>query len=108
MAIITMFAKLRAETEHKAKWVVASCPDLDVHSQGTTEEEAKKNLAEAISLFFISCFERGTLEAVLKECGFRPHLLHEPMQQQKDEPNMIDVPIPLFLDKAEDAFGCPA
>ena len=34
-------------------------------------EEAKKNIAEALFMFFRSCFERGTLDAVLKQCGFR-------------------------------------
>lgn len=30
---------------------VALCPELDVASQGDTVEEAKRNLAEAVSLF---------------------------------------------------------
>ncbi len=50
--------------------MVASCPPLDVYSQGKTEAQAKKNLVEALSLFLESCHERGTLDAVLKECGF--------------------------------------
>jgi len=41
-----------------------------VHSQGKTEVQAKKNLIEALSLFLESCHERGTLDAMLKECGF--------------------------------------
>ena len=31
---------------------VALCPELDVASQGTTVEEAKANLKEAVELFF--------------------------------------------------------
>jgi predicted RNase H-like HicB family nuclease len=31
---------------------VALCPELDVASQGATEEEAKANLREAVELFF--------------------------------------------------------
>ena len=31
---------------------VALCPELDIASQGTTIEEAKANLQEAIELFF--------------------------------------------------------
>jgi predicted RNase H-like HicB family nuclease len=31
---------------------VALCPDVDVASQGTTVEEARANLAEALELFF--------------------------------------------------------
>jgi predicted RNase H-like HicB family nuclease len=31
---------------------VALCPDLDIASQGTTVEEARANLVEALELFF--------------------------------------------------------
>ena len=31
---------------------VALCPELDVASQGVSVEDAKKNLAEAVELFF--------------------------------------------------------
>jgi len=51
---------------------ISSCPILDVVSQGETEEEAKNNLVEAVTAFAISCFERGTLEKVLEQCGFKP------------------------------------
>lgn len=53
------------------KGYVSTCPILDVHSQGTTQREAQKNLKEALELFFVSCFERGTLDQVLKECGIK-------------------------------------
>jgi predicted RNase H-like HicB family nuclease len=49
---------------------VASCPVLDVVSMGMTKEEAKHNLLEAASLFLTTCFEMGTLEQVLCQCGF--------------------------------------
>ena len=63
-------AKLPVKITRKRKYVVASCPILDVVSQGETEAAAKRNLREALSLFFLSCFERGTLDAVLKHHGF--------------------------------------
>lgn len=31
---------------------VAFCPDLDIASQGATDEEARANLVEALTLFF--------------------------------------------------------
>ena len=31
---------------------VALCPELDIASQGKTVEEAKRNLSEAVELFF--------------------------------------------------------
>lgn len=38
--------------ERDDDWYVAFCPELDIASQGTTIEEARENLAEAIELFF--------------------------------------------------------
>ena len=37
--------------EHEGAWYVATCPELDVASQGHTIEEATKNLHEAVQLF---------------------------------------------------------
>lgn len=51
---------------------VAGCPSLDVFSQGRTEQQAVENLNEALHLFVLSCFERGTLVQVLKDSGFEP------------------------------------
>ncbi len=75
----------------KERWYVASCLMLDVHSQGDTAEQAQTNLFEALKLFLTSCFDRGTLEAVLKECGFRPE-----KSSLSSEGTMIHVPIHLF------------
>ena len=33
-------------------WYIGHCPSLEIKSQGDTEEEAKENLLEALSLFF--------------------------------------------------------
>jgi predicted RNase H-like HicB family nuclease len=95
---IALTAKLPIQIIKKAKWFVASCPALDVASQGETEEEAKKNIAEALFMFLRSCFERGTLEAVLKQCGFSPVM----EQDQDTEPiessiKQEYVDIPLYL-----------
>ena len=46
---------------------VSYCPALDVCSQGDTEDEASANLIEALQLFVQSCYERGTLDAVMNE-----------------------------------------
>ena len=40
-----------ALVEREGDGYVALCPELDVASQGDTVEEAKRNLAEAVSLF---------------------------------------------------------
>lgn len=52
------------------RWV-ASCPKLDVFSQGRTEEQARAALKEAIELWIESCLERHTLDEALRECGFQ-------------------------------------
>ena len=64
--------RLPARIRKKGKWYVSSCPSLDVHSQGHTKEEARRNLVDALVFFLESCFERGTLEEVLREAGFVP------------------------------------
>ena len=51
-------------------WYIAHCPPLDITTQGKTEAEAKKNLAQASELFVVSCFERGTFEQALRELGW--------------------------------------
>jgi predicted RNase H-like HicB family nuclease len=38
--------------EREDDWYVALCPELDIASQGTTIEEARHNLIEALELFF--------------------------------------------------------
>lgn len=34
------------------EWYVAQCPELDIASQGETEDEALSNLKEALELYF--------------------------------------------------------
>jgi predicted RNase H-like HicB family nuclease len=70
-ADIILNIQLSFELVKKEKWYVASCPALDVFSQGETEIQAEKNLRETLCLFLTSCIERGTLDTVLKECGFK-------------------------------------
>ena len=53
--------RFTAVVEHEEDAFVALCPDLDIASQGSTVEEARANLVEAIELFFetASVEERG-------------------------------------------------
>lgn len=95
-------ARLPFNIIDKKNYYLASCTVLDVHSQGDTQEKARNNLIEALSLFFLSCFERGTLDAVLKECGFKPGFFSSKITKSSlDYPQLkkkyIDVPIPLFV-----------
>ena len=47
-----MTYQLTAIIEKEGDGYVALCPELDVASQGDTIEEARKNLQEALELFF--------------------------------------------------------
>ena len=67
---IGLTARLPFRLQKRKKWFLSSCPILDIYSQGTTEQEAIGNLKEALSLFFITSLEIGTLDTVLKDCGF--------------------------------------
>ena len=98
-----MTLELPVRVTQKEKWYVAACPALDVVSQGDTAEEAKTHLAEALQLFLISCLERGTLEAVLKECGFSPVPESPP-----EDPAMEKIDIPLhLLARFSESDQCP-
>jgi predicted RNase H-like HicB family nuclease len=82
----------------KDKWILASCPVLDVHSQGGSEAEAIANLREALQLFLEGCFEMGTLEQVLKDSGF--HL----SDAQAPKGGQPTIEIPLNLARVEEAL----
>lgn len=70
---ITLDVELRAfvRRDTEERWV-AVCPSIDVASQGTSADDAKLCLDEAVQLWFESCIERGTLERALQESNFRP------------------------------------
>jgi len=47
-----MTRQLTAIIEREGDGYVALCPEVDVASQGNTVDEARKNLQEALDLFF--------------------------------------------------------
>jgi len=94
--IIILTAHLPFKIKKRSKWFVSSCPILDIYSQGRTEQEAIKNLEEALSLFFISCLEIGTLDQILKNCGFIVAKSDEDITEPSTEDNYLNVPIPLL------------
>lgn len=97
--------KLPYTITKKRKWYLASCPVLDVHSQGETKEKAKTNLREALIMFINSCFERGTLNEVLKEFGFVPVLYRETIKPSKKKLspkyNYLNIPLPMAVDQSK-------
>lgn len=93
--------KLPFDIKKDDDWYVSSCPVIDVHSQGKTIKKAKENLSEALSLFLISCFERGTLAEVLRESGLRP--LHKVPHTPKriDKSKYLDINIPFNIQRTQ-------
>ena len=47
-----MKSHFTARTWREGEWIVAQCLEIDIASQGETEEEALANLAEALELHF--------------------------------------------------------
>jgi len=47
-----MLKQLTAIIEREGNGYVSLCPELDIASQGDTIEDARKNLREALELFF--------------------------------------------------------
>ncbi len=91
--IIKVKVKLPYKIREENNWYISCCFPLDIHAQGRTEKEAIKQLKEAVELFLTSCIEMGTLENVLKECGFT---LAEPKKQLSFQ-NQPTINIPLSL-----------
>lgn len=86
---------LPVKFEKKGKWIEVSCPVLDVITQGENMEIAKKNIIEALTLFLTTCYEMGTLDDVLLECGFTN--AGAVTESKKDKKNEKYVAIPLYL-----------
>lgn len=49
---MTRQLRLTAIIEREDEGFVSLCPELDIASQGSSIEEARSNLAEALALFF--------------------------------------------------------
>ena len=101
---------LPVKIEKKDKRFIASCPALDIFTQGETKEDAKNNLNEALNLFFISCSERGVLEEALKERGIKYCLpsVESDIKSVKriNKEDYINIPIaPFFSDNKYSQFA---
>ena len=74
--------------------LIAFIPLLNIASTGATKDEALANVTEALKVWFASCYERGTLEAALKECGFHPSPQQELPGHEPDD--YVEVPLSLL------------
>ena len=80
-------------TRHDAVGYIACCSALDVYSQGPTEDVAVRNLVEALELFLASCYRRGQLDRVLKDCGLE--LDQNPESPVPATQRIVRIPVPL-------------
>lgn len=66
-----MKQKFRASVWHEEGLWIAQCLDVDIASQGPTEDEALENLKEALTLYFESptATNRPTIRTVEIELG---------------------------------------
>jgi len=85
---IEMTVQIKVKKE--GVYFIASCPVLDVHSQGRMKKTAVENLVEALQLFMETCFERGTLDEVLKDAGLHVSKRHYRKHQMR---NSVSIPI---------------
>ncbi len=96
---IKMTLELPIKVVKKERWFIASCPALDIVDQGDTAEEAKAHLGGALIGFLVSCLAHGTLDEVLRDCGFSPVLSDNPDETNLEEiePCEDTIAVPLYL-----------
>lgn len=92
-----MELSFRVMSSKKDKHYVSCCPVCDVWAQGETKEKATENLREALQLFLIDCYERGTLDKVLKDSGFTA-VRTPPKKEMKHSKHTIDIILPFIID----------
>lgn len=64
---MTRTRDLTAIIEREDNAYVALCPELDIASQGDTVEEARRNLIEALELFFETADETEVQQRLANE-----------------------------------------
>jgi predicted RNase H-like HicB family nuclease len=62
---------LTDHTFKEGKTYVAYVPELDLSSCGATDEEARKNIRDAVRGFLETSADMGTLAEILEEAGYQ-------------------------------------
>ena len=65
-----MRLKLTEELWKEGNMYVSFCPELDIASCGENVDQAKKNLKEVILINIQEARKLGTLDDLLRDCGF--------------------------------------
>ena len=97
-ATATFTISFPIEVKKEVRYYFASCPTLDVWACGKTQVDAVKNLKDTLQLFLAHCFDRGTLEMVLKGCGFTS-LKQSLFQDTACQIDEMEVPLPFVIDR---------
>jgi predicted RNase H-like HicB family nuclease len=98
-ALLKFELKVPVEVHKGSTAYIARCPIFDVSSQGKNPEQAKKNLVEALFLFVTTCFEMGTLDEVMKQCGFKPSKTVAGKLSLKKDQELLSVPLPFMVSR---------
>lgn len=72
-----------AVIEREDDWFVATCPEVDVVSQGKTIEDARANLLEAVELFFEVASPSEIRRRLKKETYVMPLMPNVPIMKSK-------------------------
>jgi predicted RNase H-like HicB family nuclease len=104
--VATFTLTLPFKLQKQGGMYISSCPPLDVWSQGETAKKAQENLVEAVSLFIHSCFVRGTLDRVLRRCGFVPLASMPKVLPKAPQGRQIKVPVPVPFAFYGQQAGC--
>ncbi len=96
-ATIKFEARVPVEVFEGTSYFVANCPIFDISSQGKDAEDAKANLTDAITGFLLTCFDMGTLDEMLKKCGFKhvKTIVQEEYIEMGED--YIDIPLPFMI-----------
>ena len=62
--------KITIEFWREGNLYIANCPELDMLAQGSSLDEARKNLFEIVEIQFEEMRELSTLDEFLEEIGF--------------------------------------
>jgi predicted RNase H-like HicB family nuclease len=94
--------KLPLKFTQKKRWILASCPILDGHSQGETIDEAKKNIRDALTGFLTTCNDMGTFDSILEKAGLKPVIVFSgfyppsPSKSLSQYDDFVDIKLPFI------------
>ena len=64
--------ELTGEIWQEGSMYTSYCHELDIATAGRTFDEARKNLVEAVEIFFEETKRKGTFKTLLEEAGLAP------------------------------------